>query len=210
MDHELNEAGEALGAALEARSPHRPPAELRDRVVREAVRRGQRGAREAWLRPPFIVGAAALAILLAASLAWGLSLNAALAQERSLRTQLEDAAAKDEVVFDVVDARNVSKTTLRSTTDDSPTAPYGKVFVRPDMPYVVAMAGRLPEAPAGREYHLYLDSRRIGTLTPNDGGFAYFVFRADAVGITYQQARIVLEPPDRTDASGSVILAAPR
>jgi len=210
MDNELNEAGEALGAALDARSPHRPAPELRDRVLREAVRRGQSGARRSRLGLPFFVGAAALAVLLAASLAWGLSLNAALAQERSLRTQLEDAAAKDEVVFEVVDARNVIKTTLRSTTDDSPTAPYGKVFVRPDMPYVVAMAGRLPTAPGGREYHLYLDGRRIGTLSPNDAGFAYFVFRADAVGITYQQARVVVEPPDRTDASGSIVLAAPR
>jgi hypothetical protein len=137
-------------------------------------------------------------------------LNAALAQERSLRTQLADAAAKDEVVFDVVDSRNVAKTTLRSTTDDSPTAPYGKVFVRPDMPYVVAMAGRLPEAPAGEEYHLYLDARRIGTLVPNDAGFAYFVFHSDRVGITYQLARVVLESPDRTDANGSIVLAAPR
>ncbi len=167
MDHELNESGEALGAALDARSPHRPPPELRDRVLREAVRRGQGGTRRSRFGLPFAVGAAALVVLLAASLAWGLSLNAALAQERSLRTQLSDAAAKDEVVFDVVDARNVAKTTLRSTTDDSPTAPYGKVFIRPDMPYVVAMAGRLPEAPTGREYHLYLDARRIGTLAPN-------------------------------------------
>ena len=210
MDHELNESGEALGAALDARSPHRPPPELRDRVLREAVRRGQGGTRQRAFGLPLAVGAAALVLLLAASLAWGLSLNAALAQERSLRTQLADAAAKDEVVFDVVDARNVAKTTLRSTTDDSPTAPYGKVFIRPDMPYVVAMAGRLPEAPAGQEYHLYLDTRRIGTLAPNDAGFAYFVFRAEGVGITFQQARVVLESPDRTDAGGTIVLAAPR
>src|SRR5207244_3209512 len=109
-----------------------------------------------------------------------------------------------------VDARNVAKTTLRSTTDDSPTAPYGKVFIRPDMPYVVAMAGRLPEAPAGQEYHLYLDTRRIGTLAPNDAGFAYFVFRAEGVGVRVRQARVGLESPDRTDAGGTIVLAAPR
>jgi hypothetical protein len=146
-------------------------------------------------------------VLLAASLAWGLSLNAALAQERSLRAQLQEAAAKDEVVFEVVDARSVNKTTLRSTTDDSPTAPYAKVFTRPDMPYVVAMAGRLPPAPADREYHLYLDGRRIATLVPNDAGFAYVVYRADAVGITYGQARIVLEAASASDASGQTVLA---
>lgn len=210
MDHELKDAGEALGAALAARSPHRPAPELRDRIVREAIRRGRRGTSTIWSGRRVLAGAAALVVLLAASLAWGLSLNAALAQERGLRAQLADAATKDEVVFEVVDARNVSKTTLRSATDDSPTAPYAKVFVRPDMPYVVAMAGRLAPAPAGREYHFYLDGRRIGTLTPNAGGFAYFVFRGDTVGIGFQQARVLLEPPDATDASGSLVLAAQR
>lgn len=208
MDHELDEAGEALGTALAARSPHRPPPHLRDDLLRALARRGRPTPWQS--RSPFVAGVLALVLLLGASLAWGLSLNAALAQERSLRTQLEDAAAKDEVVFDVVDARSVSKTTLRSTTDDSPTAAYGKVFVRPDMPYVVAMAGRLPPVPAGREYHLYLDARRIGTLTPNDGGFAYFVYRADAVGIAYAQARVVLEEPGATTtASGVIILSSP-
>src|SRR5438132_12197253 len=103
MDHELNESGEALGAALDARSPHRPPPDLRDRVLREAVRRGQGGTRQRAFGLPFAVGAAALVLLLAASLAWGLSLNAALAQERSLRTPPAHAVAKDEGVFGVLD-----------------------------------------------------------------------------------------------------------
>ena len=207
MDHELDEAGEALGAAVAAHSPHRPSPQLRERLLREIARRGRPAP---WrMRRSIVAGAAALALLLAASLAWGFSLNAALAQERSLRGQLEDAAARDEVVFDVVDARNVSKTTLRSTTDDSPTAPYGKVFTRPDMAYVVAMSGRLRPAPAGREYHLYLDGRRIGTLSPNDGGFAYFVYRSDAVGMNYRQVRVVLEDSGASDASGATVLSSP-
>jgi hypothetical protein len=209
MDDDLDEAGVALTAALTERSPHRPDRSLRERVVRAAAERGRRRTR-AWPRLPLAVGIAALAVLLVASVAWGLSLNQALAQERSLLQQLGSAAARDEIVFEVVDARNVSKVTLRSPTDDSPTAPYGKVFTRPDMPYVVAMAGRLPAAPAGQAYHLYLDGRRIGTLTPNDGGFDYLVYRADAVGIAYQQARVVLEPPQATDASGIVVLSVPR
>lgn len=209
MDKELDEIGEALGAALGARTDGALDAALRERVLRGAAGRGRR--RPSWWRQrPVIVASGALVILLAASLAWGLSLNAALAQERSLRSQLSDAAAKDEVVFEIVDARNVSKTVLRSTTDDSPTAPYGKVFTRPDMPYVVAMVGRLPQAPAGREYHLYLDARLIGMLAPNDAGFAYLVYRADSVGISYQQVRVLAEPPAATDASGGVVLAASR
>jgi hypothetical protein len=210
MDKHVDEAGEALGAALDARTRHRPPTELRDRLLREVSRRGRIDA-PWWRRRAVAAAGIATAVVLGASLAWGMSLSSALAQERSLRAQLEDAAAKDEIVFDVVDARNVSKTTLRSTTDDSPTAPYAKVFNRPDMPYVVAMAGRLPPTVAGREYHLYLDGRRIGTLVPNDAGFAYFVYRADAVGLVYQQARVVLEPAVATDASGQTVLAgAPR
>ena len=207
---DLNDAGEALLAAVAERSPEATSPALRERVLSRAMRRERRQPLAlSWRRSALIAGLLVMVILLVASLAWGLSANQTLAQERSLLAQLQDAAAKDEVVFDVVDARNVIKTTLRSPTDDSPTGPYGKVFTRADMPYVVAMAGRLPPAPAGREYHLYVDDRRIGTIAPNAGGFGYLVYRADAVGIAYQQARVVLEPPQATNAAGSVILVWP-
>ena len=207
-DRDLNDAGEALLAALAERSPVLPAAAVRERVLRHAMRRERRRLLT-WRRSAMIAGGAAMTVLLVVSLAWGLSANQTLAQERTLRAQLQDTAARNEVVFDIVDARNVSKTTLRSAIDDSPTAPYGKVYTRPDMPYVVAMAGRLPPAPSGREYHLYLDEQRVGTIAPNDAGFGYFVYRADAVGISYQQARLVLEPPQATSATGSLILAWP-
>ena len=206
---DLNDAGEALLAAVAERSPEAPPPALRERVLSRALRRERRAPFISWRRSILTGGVLALVVLLVASFAWGFSANQTLAQERSLLAQLQEAAAKDEVVFDVVDARNVIKTTLRSPTDDSPTAPYGKVFTRPDMPYVVAMAGRLPPPPAGREYHLYVDDRRIGTIAPNDGGFGYVVYRADAVGIGYQQARVVLEAPQATSATGSVVLVWP-
>ncbi|TMB76807.1 MAG: anti-sigma factor [Chloroflexi bacterium] len=209
MDKHIDEVGEAVGAALSAHAAERPPVELRDRILRDVARRGRRAPRW-WQQRPILVGAVASGLLLAASLAWGLSLNAALAQERTLRAQLQDAAAKDEVVFEVVDARNVQKTTLRSTVDDSPTAPYAKIFVRPDMPYVVAMVGRLSPPASGRAYHLYLDGRRVGTLAPNDAGFSYFVYRADAVGVSYQQARVVLESESSSDASGQTVLTGSR
>ena len=205
MDGELNEAGEALSAALAERSPHRPAAGLRDRVLAEVARRG-RSRRRSTRASQLVVVVAALVLLLAGSLAWGAAQARALADERSLRQQLEAAAAKDEIVFDVVDARNVSRVTLHSTVDDSPTAAYGKVFTRPDMPYVVAMAGRLPPPPAGAEYHLYLDDRVIGSLVPNESGFGYFVYRADAVGISYRRARLVVEPPQSTTATGTLVL----
>src|SRR6266851_4367203 len=194
-DRDLNDAGEALLAALAERSPDAPAPALRERLLRQTLRRG-RPHLLSWPRSAVIAAAIAMGVLLAASLAWGISASQTLAQERTLLAQLRDAAAKDEVVFDIVDARNVSKTTLRSATDDSPTAPYGKVFTRPDLPYVVAMAGRLTSAPPGHEYHLYLDDRRVGTIAPNDSGFGYFVYRAEAVGITYAQARVVLEPAE--------------
>jgi len=204
-DRDLDETGEALLAALAEHSPETPTPALRERILRKAMRH-ERSQPISWRRSALIAGTLAMTLLLAASLAWGLSANRTLAQERTLLTQLQDAAAKDEIVFEIVDARNVIKATLRSPTDDSPTAPYGKVFTRPDMPYVVAMAGRLSPAPSGQEYHLYLDDRRIGTITPNESGFGYFVYRADAVGIAYQQARVVLEPPQTMGASGRVVL----
>ena len=207
-DRDLNDAGEALLAALAERSPDAPAPALRERLLRQAMRR-ERPRLLSWRRSAVIAAAIAMSVLLAASLAWGISATQTLARERTLLAQLQDAAAKDEVVFDIVDARNVTKTTLRSATDDSPTAPYGKVFTRPDMPCVVAMAGRLPSAPSGREYHLYLDDRRVGTIAPNEGGFGYFVYRADAVGIAYQEARLILEPPQATSATGSVVLVWP-
>jgi hypothetical protein len=206
MDNELDQVGEALTAALAARAGERPDPLVRERLLRRLAQRQPRPA--PWARAPVLV-AAVLVLLLAGSLAWGLSLNRALADERNLRQQLESAAARDEVVFDVVDARNVSKVTLRSPNDDSPTAPYGKAYVRPDMPYVVAMAGRLPPPPSGLEYHFYLDDRLIGRLAPNDGGFDYFVYRASQVGITFRQARVVVEAPAMTNASGAVVLASP-
>jgi hypothetical protein len=210
VDKDLETIGEALDAALASRADRAPDASARERLLAAVARRGGPARPRWWRQPPVLVGGAALGLLLAASLGWGLSLNAALAQERTLRSQLSDAAARDEVVFEIVDSRSVAKTTLRSTADDSPTAPYGKVFTRPDMAYVVAMVGRLAPAPHGREYHLYLDGKRIGTLTPNDAGFAYLVFRAENVGISYVQARVVAESPDANDASGSVVLAAQR
>jgi hypothetical protein len=206
-DRDLSEAGEALLAALAEHAADTPPA-LRERVLGQAVRR-ERPRQISWRLPAVIAGSFVMCVLLAASLAWGLSVNQALAQERTLRAQLQEAAAKDEVVFDIVDGRNVTKTTLHPPTDDSPTAPYGKVFIRPDMPYVVAMAGRLPPAVDGQEYHLYLDAERIGTIAPNDGGFGYLVYRAERIGIVYAQARVILESPQSTTATGSLVLVSP-
>ncbi len=209
-DRDLEPAGEALLAALGEGSSQAPPAVLRERVFQATARQQPRSARaRAIARPAALAAGLALVVMAAVSAAWGISANQSLAQERSLLAQLQDAAAKDEVVFDVVDARNVNKATLRSPSDESPTAPYGKVFTRPDMPYVVAMAGRLPPAPAGQEYHLYLDDVRVGTIVPNDAGFGYFVYRAGAVGIAYQRARLVLEAPQSTSASGTTVVAWP-
>jgi ABC-type multidrug transport system fused ATPase/permease subunit len=206
-EREITESGEALLASLGERALT-PPAALRERVLQRAAR-GERGTAALWRVPraAWLASIVATAIVVA-SIAWGIAAQQALAQERSLLAQLQDAAAKDEVVFDIVDARNVNKTTLRSANDDSPTAPYGKVFTRPDMPYVVAMAGRLPPAPNGQEYHLYLDDQRIGTIAPNDGGFGYFVFRAASVGIAYQRATLLLESPQAASATGTVILVS--
>jgi len=194
-----------LPDALAARSPHRLPPQLRDRVIAAARARGT-------ARPRFprvwALAATAAAVLLAASLAWGLSLNRALADERTLLAQLRDSAAGQETVFEVVGAANATKVFLRAP-GGGPSAPYGQVFTRPDSSQVVAMAGRLPGAPAGQSYHLWLTENGVtslaGTITPNESGFGYFVFDAGHRGPAYASARLILQPNGSTAPAGTPI-----
>lgn len=193
----------ALPAALAARSPHRLPAALKDGVLAAALERrlGRRRMPSRWA-----LAAAAGFVLFAATLAWGMSLNAALADERTLLSQLRDAAGGQEVVFEVVGASNASKVFLRAP-GGGPTAPYGQVFTRPDSSQVVAMAGRLPAAPSGQSYHLWLTesgaTALAGTITPNASGFGYFVFDAGHRGPSYQSARLILQPNGSNTPTGT-------
>jgi hypothetical protein len=143
---------------------------------------------------------AAALLLAAAALGRSAELDVALAQERALRTGYASLVDQQEVVLDVVDSRQTVKRLLQPPdgTRDPATAPYGKLYTRPDLPQVVAMAARLPPPPAGRAYHLWVtqqgQTRLAGVLRTNAEGFGLLVFTAETPGPAYDAALITLEP----------------
>jgi hypothetical protein len=115
------------------------------------------------------------------------------AQERALYATL---AGQQEIVFEVIDSPETNRIVLRSPVSGATS--YGKVFTRPDLPYLVAMAGRLPAAPNGEAYHLWLtfasgETELGGTLMPNRDGFAALVYEADRNGPRLRAVRLVLQ-----------------
>lgn len=194
-----------LPAALAARSPLRLPPGLKDRVLASVAERRSAGRRSP---SRWALAAAVTFVLFMGTLAWGLSLNRALADERTLLSQLRDAAGGQEVVFEVVGASNATKVFLRAPGGGA-SAPYGQVFSRPDSSQVVAMAGRLPAAPPGQSYHLWLaeggTTLLAGTIAPNASGFGFFVLDAGHRGPMYQSARLILQPNGSTAPAGAPV-----
>jgi hypothetical protein len=150
-----------------------------------------------------------LAILLAFSLAWGLSLNVALAQERALRSEFANLVDQQEIVLEVIDSSKTSKAFLRATASDSES--YGKLFTRSDFTDVVAMAGRLPVPTADQAYHLWVteagQTYLAGTMNVNDKGFGLLVFTADQPGPVYEAAQLILQPIGSTSPTGVPTIA---
>jgi len=146
-----------------------------------------------------------LAILLAFSLAWGLQLNVALAQERALRSEFANLVDQQEIVLEVIDSSKTTKAFLRATTSDSKS--YGKLFTRSDFPDVVAMAGRLPVPPAAQGYHLWVTKEGqtylAGIMKVNEKGFGLLVFSADEPGPVYEAAQLILQPIGSTSRIGT-------
>lgn len=230
------EVASRLPQALSAAAPLRPPAALKSRLLasleagsssaasdravppapqrsagdphRDTVRStgspGQPRARR-YLRTISLLAAI---VLLALSLAWSARLSLALAEERALRAELAQLVGRQEIVLEVVDADTTVRRVLRPPAGDS--ASYGKLFTRTDLPYVVAMAARLPQPPEGMAYHLWLtrqgETRLAGTLHVNEDGFGLLVLEADQDGPTYDSALITLQPEGSTSLTGEPIL----
>jgi hypothetical protein len=183
-----------LPTALAAASPSVPdPAVLR-RLLAVATRP------PLWPRLAAVALAAAVLVLIAVG-AWNVSLTQTIAHERDVYRRL---AGQQEIVFEVVDSPRSSRTVLRSPVSGSNA--YGKVFVRSDLPFVVAMAGNLPPPPAGQAYYLWLtldsgETVRAGTLAPAEG-FASLVYQADRSGPTFQSVRVIPQSPDASGPEG--------
>jgi hypothetical protein len=177
---------DALPGALALATPARRSPVVKPRMLRRLA------PHRRW--EPFALGGfAAAVVVLAATLAWSVQLNQALAQERAFYAAL---AGQQEIVFEVIDSPQTNRIVLRPPVSGATS--YGKVFTRPDLPYLVAMAGRLPAAPNGEAYHLWLtfaDGETVlgGVLMPNRDGFAALVYEADRNGPVPQAVRLTLQ-----------------
>jgi anti-sigma-K factor RskA len=228
---DLAATADLLPLALAAASSLRPPTDLKDRVLRAARGSAMVVPQPEASTPPSAtfaqplpglrivpgragrwraVAAAALLVVLALSLLWGARLSEALDQERALRASVAaHFSRQQEIVLEVVDAAEATRLILRSPDPDS--SAYGKLFTRPDLPHVVAMAARLPMPPQGQTYHLWLTSEGrtflAGVLPVNDQGFGLLTFDADHDGPVYEAARLTLQAAGAEAPGGETVLA---
>ena len=149
-------------------------------------------------------------ILFVMSLALSVYLGVALARERSLRESLEH---QTELIFEIVDSDRTERAFLaaidRGSGETLP--PYGKVFKRNDMPYIVAMTGRLPQPPAGQTYSLWLfnneQAERAGEIVVDAMGFGALVYDTERVNPDYERAQVILQPQTSVTPVGTPILS---
>lgn len=223
LTQQQSEAAALLPRALGAASGLVPPPALKERVMQAAASpapaatpsslRGNGhgalpgGRRRSWrsLARPRTIAAIAALLLLVLSIAWSVRLSVALARERNLRAELASLVGQQELVLDVVDSPKTAKAFLRATGKGSPS--YGKLYTRPDLPNVVAMAGKLAPPPSGEAYHLWLTAggvtRLAGVLDVNAQGFGLLVLDAEHTGPAYQAALVTLQASGG-DAPGGV------
>jgi Anti-sigma-K factor rskA, C-terminal len=191
----------SLARALAAAAPV-APSEVAAQRIRRAIR--WRAARS---RLATIVAAvAAVLLVVAAGWIWRSERTRADERERSERLITEQ-----EIIFEVVDAPERQRIVLRPASGEADW--YGKVFTRPDLPFVVVMAGRLPEAADGSTYHVWLtldDGATVlaGRLEPNDRGFAPLVYTAENDGPVVTDALVTAERDGATQPSGPAVLVS--
>lgn len=210
---ELESLAHRLPGALATASTVSPPSALREQVLAavDAQRPGR--ARRPWplrRRTLLVALAAALPALV---LGWAAGFQQASARESERRDELARLLGVEELVFEVVDSRETEKAFLRTARGEGPFArSYGKLYTRRDLRDVVAFAARLPEAPEGRAYHLWLTvggrTRLAGVLTVRDG-FGLVVFKAGRPGPRYDSALLTLQETEADAPAGTRVLSWP-
>ncbi len=200
---------DTMHEALAAASPRRVPTGLKRRVLDslDAPKPApEPRPRLGWLRWR-TVGFALLVLIAAIGIAQTAQLSVALAQERALRAEYANLVDQQELVLDVIDSPRTVRVVLRST-NGSPA--YGKLYSRPDMPYVVAMIARLPMPPEGQSYHLWLtrsgQTKLAGVLKVNAQGFGLLVYQAAQNGPTFDSAQVMLQADGSTQPLGPAML----
>jgi anti-sigma factor RsiW len=164
-------------------------------------------------RSSTVLRAAAAILVVALAVTLTARLSVALARER-LRAEYAPLLAlvdQQEIVLEVVDGRQTVKRQLQPPDGSAgPGAPYGKLYTRPDMPHVVAMAARLPPPPPGQAYHLWVtesgQTRLAGVIATNEDGFGLLVFDAGHNGPLYEAATVTLQPGGATSRGTPVLL----
>jgi hypothetical protein len=227
MAAEAARTAHALPLALAAASTLTPPADLKARVlgavadpsrtdpvtIRQPEAKVDTGSaamrffahRQRWRW----AAAAAALLIVVASVAWSVRLSSALDRERATRERVEAFFSRQqELVLEVVDAPNGTRQILRPPADDSDA--YGKLFTSPKLPDVVVMAARLPAAPEGQAYRLWLttDGATLdgGVLPVDEQGFGLLTLKADRPGPTYDAVEVRLQPSGDTAPDGVVVL----
>jgi anti-sigma factor RsiW len=180
-----------------------PPASGQTSGVGAALRRGW----SRWWRPRTL-GTLAATLVAVLALGWGVQLSFALARERALRAEFDTIiSGQQALVVDIIDSPKTVKALLRATQPGSKA--YGKIFIRPDMPNVVVMAGRLPPPPTGQAYRVWLTSgsttRLAGQLALN-AGFGALILDAGQAGPVYDSAQVVLQSSGSTSPAGTIVL----
>jgi hypothetical protein len=192
----------ALPRALAVASPV-PPSDVAAQRIRRVIRRRERRSRIAT-----IVAAVAVVMLVVAA-GWIVRSERTLADERDRSERL---ITEQEIIFEVVDSPERDRIVLLPPDDDDADR-YGKVFTRPDLPFVVVMAGLLPEPDEGLTYHVWLtfddgSTTLVGLLTPNEDGFAPLVYTTDSTGPKIADAAVTAQPAGATEPDGEPVLTA--
>jgi hypothetical protein len=208
---ELQALAARLPGALAAASSLQPPEALREQVLAavDASERPRASRRRSLPRRALAIALAAA--LPALAVGWIAGYQQASASESDRRNELARLLGVQELVFEVVDSRVTEKAFLRSTKEDGPFArSYGKLYTRPDLRDVVAFAARLPQAPEGSAYYLWLTAggrtRLAGMLTVRDG-FGLLVLSADEPGPRYDSALLTLQKRGTTAPDGTRVLS---
>jgi anti-sigma-K factor RskA len=152
----------------------------------------------------------AAVLILGLSIGLGTGLSVTLAREQSLRAEIAGITGQQEIVLEVIDSPKTSKVLLRPPAG-TPSNAYGKIYTRPDLTYVVAMAARLPQPTTGQAYHLWLTSqgqtKLVGILKVNAEGFGLLTFAAGQTGPVYEAALLTLQPIGSTSPDSNSIIS---
>ncbi len=208
-DHpeEMPEAADALTAALAAASPHRPPTELRARVLRRTVRTGRLAS------PLRYVAVAAIVAAVTGIVTWNVAADQQLAGSRRANPDVAQLETTNEVVFDVIACKGGRVALLKATQSGS--MGYGKLYTCPTSDDVVFMSGKLSPPASGKEYDLWLTENGVTrfqgrlkvwpSLTGSGYHFGSITFKADQKDPSFQAALLTLQPPGGTEPDNPIL-----